>query len=226
MAVALLLPLSFYFIARVLKKDRIYLPSYYLVERIDSTWADGVLQTDTIYRQAGEIQLVNQLGDTVMLNKDLEGKILVVNFFFTSCPSTCPKLSANMALLQRAFRQDARKEFKMVNELRFVSVSVDPETDTPPVLREYADSYGADHDRWWLLTGDKKNIYQYARHELAVIAHPGDGGAEDYIHTEKFILLDKDRHIRGYYDGLDTLALRKCAEDAVLLTMEKKKKKK
>lgn len=224
MAVALLLPLSFYFVARILKKDRIHLPSYYLPERVDSQLVNGKMVYDTIFHRLNDLVLCNQLGDTVSINRDLEGKILVLHFFFTACPSTCPRLMSNMALLQHAFKEDPKKEFKMARTIQFISITVDPRTDSPAVLRAYAEQYGVDHDRWWLLTGDKSVIYNYAREELRLIAHPGDGGAEDFIHSEKMVLIDTSRYVRGYYNGLDSAALKKCADDAVLLTMEKKKK--
>ena len=103
-------------------------------------------------------------------------------------------------------------------------MTVNPERDSFQVLRKYADHYGANHDHWWFLTGDKKTIYDYARKELHLSVGPGDGGAEDFIHSKQLVLIDKNRNIRGYYDGLDSIQLRKCADDIVLLTMEKEKK--
>ncbi len=215
-AVAFLLPLSFYLIAKALKKDHITLPSYYRADRVEGA--------DTVYHQVADLTLTNQLGDQVSVNDDLKGKILVVNFFFTNCPSVCPRLTSNMAMLQRAFRRDPKKEFVIGNEIQLVSITVNPEGDSFQVMRAYADRFDVDHDRWWFLTGDKKKIYDFARNELAVSLQPGDGGADDFIHTEKIVVLDQDRYIRGYYDGLDTAAVKKCADDIVLLTLEKKKK--
>ena len=128
-----------------------------------------------------------------------------------------------MRLLQTGFRKDPKKENNLDDVVQFVSITVNPERDSFPVLRTYADRYGANPDHWWFLTGDKKEIYNYARNELQLITGPGDGGAEDFIHSERFVLLDKDRHIRGYYNGLNDTDVRKCADDIVLLTLEKKK---
>jgi protein SCO1/2 len=161
----------------------------------------------------------------VSLNKDLKGKILIVDFFFTTCPDVCPKLTSNLALLQKAFKKDPKKEFVIGNEIQLLSITVDPGRDSVPVLRAYADRYAVDHDRWWFLTGGKPAIYNYARNELGLSVQPGDGGAEDFIHTKKIVVIDQDRYIRGYYDGTDSVALKKCADDVVLLTLEKKKKK-
>lgn len=226
LAVACLLPLSFYLIAKLLKKDHIIMPKYYRVEKVDTTIIDGQQKYDSTFHQVKELELINQLGDTVRMNGGLKNKIIIINFFFTNCPSVCPQLTRNMAMFQKAFRKDAKKEFRIADEIQLVSITVDPVRDTFHALRVYADKFGVDHDHWWFLTGDKHTIYDYARNELGLITGAGDGGADDFIHTEKIIVLDKQRFIRGYYDGLDTASLKKCADDVVLLTLEKKRKKK
>lgn len=221
-AVAVLLPLSFYLIAKALHKDHIKLPGYYIVEAVDSTLVNGHIEYDTSFHKTGELQLTNQLGNTVSLNNNLKGKILVIDFFFTDCPMVCPKLTGNMTMLQRAFRKNPKMEFSMDSSVQLISITVNPERDSFQTLRRYADRFGVNHDRWWFLTGDKKKIYEFARHELGLSVQPGDGGAEDFIHTEKIVLLDQQRYIRGYYDGLDTADISKCAYDISLLTLEKK----
>jgi protein SCO1/2 len=129
-----------------------------------------------------------------------------------------------MVLLQNAFRRDKKKERSMNEDVHLISITVNPERDSFPALRAYADRYGVNHDYWWFLTGDKKLIYDYARNQLGLSVQPGDGGADDFIHTEKIVILDKDRFVRGYYDGLDSSAIGKAAYDISLLTMEKKRK--
>lgn len=225
LAVALLLPLSFYIIIRKMSEGKIKLPSYYGIERIDSNVVDGKMVRDTVYRHVPDIVLTNQLGKQVSLNNNLKGKILIVDFFFTQCPDVCPKLTSNMLMLQRAFKKDNKSEINYDTTMRFISISVDPEHDSVPVLREYADRFHANHDRWWFLTGDRKAIYNFARNELHVTMQPGDGGAEDFIHSQKMVLIDQDRFIRGYYDGLDSADLKRCADDVILLSLEKKKRK-
>ncbi|MBZ0098258.1 MAG: SCO family protein, partial [Taibaiella sp.] len=108
--------------------------------------------------------------------------------------------------------------------VHLVSISVDPEKDSVPALRLYADQHGADHDHWWFLTGERDKIYNYAYNELHVVMGREEEGIDKFIHTQKLVLLDKDRHIRGYYDGIDTAELRRCADDIILLTLEKKRK--
>lgn len=220
LAVALLLPLSFwlYYTLKVgeVVKDR--LPHYYIV--------DSIAGKDTVYHRVADITFTNQLGNKVSLNKTLAGKIVVIDFFFTRCPSICPRLTANIRLLQKAFMKKPFMENSLGNDIQFLSVTVNPEHDSFPVLRAYADRFGANHDHWWFLTGNKKDIYNLARNELRLSVQPGDGGADDFIHTEKLVLLDTSRYIRGYYNGLDTVDLKRCADDIVLLTLEKKRKKK
>ena len=217
-AVAFLLPLSLYLIVDRLSKGKVQLPRYYGVDKVENG--------DTVFHQVGDIMLVNQVGEQVSLNKDLAGKIVVVDFFFAECTSTCPTLTRSMRNLQSGFKRDPKKESTLANDIHFVSITVMPEHDSFQVLRAYADRNGANPDHWWFLTGDKKAIYEYARKELGLATGPGDGGADDMIHSDKLVLLDKDRHIRGYYNGTIDTSVRRCADDIVLLTMEKKRKKK
>jgi len=225
MAVAVLLPLSFYLIAKVLKKDRIAMPRYYIADRVDSSMVDGQMQRDTVFHKVADLVLTNQVGEQVSLNKDLSGKILVVDFIYTTCPSICPKLTQNMMLLQKAFRKDPKKKVTMNDEVHLLSITVDPERDSFQILRKYADRFRVNHDHWYFLTGDKEAIYNYARKELGLSVQPEEHGAVDFIHTQKIVVIDQNRYIRGYYDGMDNAALAKCAYDISLLSMEKKKKK-
>jgi protein SCO1 len=195
------------------------MPKYYITERVEEKIVDGKKVSDTIYHQVADLRLTNQLGQRISINKDLAGKILVINFFFVNCPSVCPKLTGNMTMLQKAFK-------KADSVVHLVSITVNPEQDTPSVLRVYADRFRANHDHWWFLTGNKNDIYNFARNELAVSVQPSEGGADDFTHTEKIVVIDRERYIRGYYNGLDTVDLKRCADDIVLLTMEKKRKRK
>jgi protein SCO1/2 len=217
LAVTFLLPLSIYLFVREKSKNAIVMPKYHYVPGIDSISPQG----DTIYHKVGDLTLTNQNGEQVSLSS-LKDKIIVFNFFFIDCNTTCPKMSTNMKYLQNSFK----KSFKKINTLdtvvQLISISVMPERDSFQRLRVYADKYKANPDNWWFLTGSKKDIYAFARTQLGLITGPGDGGAEDFIHSDKFVLVDKDRFIRGYYNGtVDSLA-NKCADDIVLLTLEKK----
>lgn len=223
-AVAVMLPLSLFLMAKALDKGHVNLPDYYLPEGIQTRVVDGKTIVDTVYHKVGDVTLTNQLGNRVSLNKDLEGQVLVVNFFFARCPSVCPKLTSNMKLLQNAFRKTAKMRDALETDVQLISMTVNPEHDSFQVLRAYADRFGVNHDHWWFLTGSKEDIYNFARNELRVSVQPTEGGADDFMHTEKIVLIDKDRHIRGYYDGLDSVDIKRCADDVVLLKLEKKKK--
>lgn len=218
-AVAVGLLLSFYFIAVNMSHGKLKIPGRYRVERIDSKTVDGKKQYDTVFHKVAPLTLTNQLGKVINLNADAKGKILVVDFIFTTCNSICPRMTSGMKMLQKSF---IKKNPEIV---QFISISVDPARDSVLALREYADKYQADHDRWWFLTGDRDVIFNYARNELGLSLNDGDVQG-DMIHSSKLVLLDTARNIRGYYDGLDTMALRQIADDIVILTMEKAPKKK
>jgi len=224
-AAAFGLPLFCYLIVSQMSKDVIHPPRYYVVDSVDIKSVGGKMQYDTMYHTVGDLRLTNQVGELISTDSNLKGKILVFDFFFVSCPTICPRLTANMATLQKAFKKNKAKLGSLDTVVHFISITVNPSNDSFKRLRDYADKHGANSDQWWFLTGDKKVIYNFARNELFVTVAPGDGGPEDFIHTEKMVLVDKDRKIRGYYNGLDTNEVRKIADDIVLLTLEKEKKK-
>lgn len=205
--------------------NAVTMPPRYYEDSIITKVTNGKESSDTIWHKVGDISLQNQLGNTVSLN-DLKGKVIVADFFFTRCPSICPHLTRNMRRLQNALK--LKDDMKRVDTtfVQFLSFSVDPERDSVPVLKKYADKYGVNQDVWWLLTGPKKKIYDFALDELKLgIA---DGGTVDsnFIHSQKMVLLDKDRVVRGYYNGLDSMEAAKMGDAIVLLMLEKDKNKK
>ena len=214
-AVAFGLPLFCYLLVSKLSKNVIHPPRYFVVDSVDFKTVDGKSTHDTFFHHVEDLRLTNQLGESISIDSNLKGKILVFDFFFVSCPTICPRLTANMARLQKAFKKNLVKVSSLDTVVQFVSITVNPSNDTFQRLRAYADRYGANHDHWWFLTGDKKVIYNFARNQLFVTVLPGDGGPEDFIHTEKMVLVDRNRYIRGYYNGLDTLDMRRCADDIV-----------
>jgi protein SCO1 len=221
-AVAFGLPLFCYLLVTGLSKDTVHPPKYFVADSVAvKVDAHGKKTYDTCYHRVADIRLINQVGESVSLDSDLKGKILVIDFFFVSCPTICPRLTSNMAMLQRAFRKNKAKESSLDTVVQLVSMTVNPLCDSFKRLREYADRYGANSDHWWFLTGDKKQIYDFARNQVFVTAAPGDGGPDDFIHTEKMILVDRNRHIRGYFNGLDSIEVQKIADNIVLLTLEK-----
>ncbi len=155
-------------------------------------------------------QLKNQNGIQVS-NKDLEGKIVVTDFFFTHCPSICPKMTTNLKLIQEAAGNDS--------SILINSFSIDPERDSVGRLVEYASKFEVE-GRWNLITGDKKTIYQLARKRFMVDATDGDGGPNDFIHSDKFVLLDQKGRIRGYYEGTDENQVKQLIADMKKLKEE------
>jgi protein SCO1/2 len=140
----------------------------------------------------GDFSLINQNGK-VITQEDYKDKIYVSDFFFTTCQTICPIMTHNMAKIQKEFSED--------DSVMLLSHSVTPEIDSVAVLRDYADRKGVVDVKWNVTTGDKKHIYELARKSYFAVVDEGDGGVQDFIHTENFILVDKKRQIRGYYDG-------------------------
>ncbi|GLB50455.1 SCO family protein [Neptunitalea lumnitzerae] len=151
----------------------------------------AIVSEDTDYR-VPDYEFINQ--DSLLItNNFTKGKVWVANYFYTSCPSICPKMMSGLYDVQEAFKGE--------EELRLVSFTVDPEYDTPHILKDYAEVRGIDTNQWQLVTGTKKDLYRFARTGLYIVATSGNGGTEDFIHSEKLVLIDQERHIRGYYDG-------------------------
>lgn len=216
--VVAVLPVISYLLVEDLSKDAVQMPRRYFYDTVVVKREKGRDVNDTVWHKVRPFKLKNQFGKEVGLD-DLNGKIVIADFFFTSCPSICPKLTRNMKRLQDAFK-------KTDTIVRFVSFTVDPERDSVPKIKAYGDRFSIDHDTWWMLTGDRKEIYDIALNEFkASIASEGniDTG---FIHTEKFFLLDRDKVVRGWYNGLDSVNLDKLIKDVVLLNMERDKKKK
>lgn len=219
-AVALVLPLSFYIIAKSLGKDKLAMPVYYQGDKKIEARKAGKLISQGSLKPVENLVAYNQFGEQVSLNHDLPNKMLAIDFIFTNCTSSCPKLTQQMKSLEYAFRQTPMKRNDTM--VQFISITVDPVRDSSDALRAYAERARVDQNHWWFLTGDKKALYNWARTQLHLSVPEGNGGADDFIHTNQIVLLDKDRFIRGYYDGLDTAAVMRCANDMGLLAMEKK----
>ena len=126
----------------------------------------------------------------------VKGKVWVANYFFSNCKTICPIIMPNLAKVQKAYAHNS--------DFRMLSFTVDPERDSVARIGEYAHQLGILTDQWHLLTGDKKLLYRFARNQLFVTATDGDGGPDDFIHSDKIVLVDKAGHIRGYYDGTNS----------------------
>jgi protein SCO1/2 len=222
--IALGLPLACYLWLKTASENAVNMPRKYLLDTVVTRLENGKEITDSIWHKTGNIRLVNQLGDTVSLY-DKSSKIMVVDYIFTSCRSICPKLTHNMQKLQYSFKLGGNVRKKIDTAVvQFVSFTVDPERDSVPVLKNYADIFGANHDNWWFLTGNKDSIYKFAFEELRVDKFSEEPISPDFVHTSRFVLLDKDRYVRGYYNGLDSISMAKLARDIGILMLEKDKK--
>jgi protein SCO1/2 len=155
--------------------------------------------------------LINQNGDTISQN-DYNDKIYVTDFFFTRCQTICPVMTTNMSELQKAFLQN--------DKVKFLSISVTPIIDSISVLKTYAIKKGVNDTKWNITTGDKKHIYELARKSFMAVLDEGDGGQQDFIHTEQFVLIDEKKQIRGFYDGTNKKDISQIIKDIKLLLNE------
>ena len=165
----------------------IYSPRDINPELVDST-----VQHIGNDHKIADFAFTNQDGK-VITQKDYENTIYVADFFFTTCPTICPKMTDNMVWLQNQLKNNP--------EVKLLSFSVTPDIDTPEVLKKYAIEKGVDDARWNLLTGNKKDIYYLARKSYLAVKTGRPEELYDMVHTENFILVDKNKRIRGFYDG-------------------------
>lgn len=171
-----------------------------------------VINNDTVYHVIKPFLFINQYNEKVT-EQTTEGKIYVADFFFASCQSICPQMSSQLTYVQRAFEKN--------DSVLILSHTVNPLHDTVKVLNDYATQYGAVKNKWHLLTGNKKDIYDLAKESYLVNALQDDGTPEGFLHSELFVLVDAKRRIRGYYDGTDSLAVVKLINDITILTKQK-----
>lgn len=222
LCLAILVPVVFYMIA---SRYGVAMPGRYYPDSVVTKIKDGKEITDTVWHRVRNVDLQNQLGEQVSLDQ-LKGKVIVADFFFTHCGSICPILTRNIRRLQDGLK--LKDDMKRIDTtfVQFLSFSVDPVRDSAPVLKKYADRYGVNSDVWWLLTGPKKTIYDFALNEMKLGLQDSVAVDSNFMHTDYVTLLDKDRVIRGYYHGTDTAALARLADDIVFIMLEKDKNKK
>lgn len=177
----------FYSALKPKKSLPIYNPSDVNPELVDST-----VQYIRKYHTIADFSFVNQNGKTIT-QKDYEGKVYVADFFFTTCGSICPKMTTNLADVQKAIINNPK--------VMLLSHTVFPETDSVPVLKAYAKKHGVIDRKWNLVTGDKKEIYTMARKSYLAVKLGKPEELYDMVHTENFVLVDQKRRVRGFYDG-------------------------
>ena len=168
------------------KKLPVYSPSMVNTELVSED-----IRYKKKYHKISNFKMTNQNNELVT-EKNYDNTIYVADFFFTTCPSICPIMTGNMVFLQNKLEGE---------DVMFASFSVTPEIDSVEVLKKYAIEKGVDDNRWNLMTGDKKEIYTLARKSYLVAKENPNAGSHDMIHTENFVLVDKEKRIRGYYDG-------------------------
>ncbi len=172
---------------------------------------NGKQITDTLYHQIPDFEFINQ--DSVKITqKDFAGKIYVADFFFTTCPTICPKMKTQML---RIF-----KKFKDNPNVAILSHSIDPRHDTPAVLKEFSKNLGIQNSMWQMVTGDKAKIYEIGQKSYMVSATDDPTQPGGIVHSGAFILVDKNRHIRGIYDGTEPERVDKLMEDMEVLLKE------
>lgn len=169
--------------------------------------------TDTkTFHKIRPFKLINQENE-VFTESDIEGKICVADFFFTSCPGICLRMTKNMSKVQEEFIDD--------DEILLLSHSVTPDKDNVAVLKKYAKEKEVDFKRWKLLTGEKDEIYDLGRQFYFVEEDEGIEKEDDvFLHTENFVLIDKNRHIRGIYNGLNPNSIQSLIKDIKVLKNE------
>jgi protein SCO1/2 len=184
------------------------LPFYGETETIVVKQSDGSEKQETQHLPIPKFFLINQDSMPASRN-DFMGKVTIVDFFFTECPSICPMLTSQMARLQKEFESAGLKD-----KIQLLSISVKPASDTPGVLREYAQRLGADTNNWTFLTGLAEDIYPLAQKGFFLTAFPSDSAQGGVFHTDQVTLLDPEMKIRGYYEGTSTKAMDSLFNDA------------
>jgi protein SCO1/2 len=169
------------------KKLPFYAPNLVNPELVDST-----VQHIANKHMIANFRFINQNGK-IITQKDYKGKIYVADFFFTTCPTICPKMTTNMVWLQN--------QIKNYPKVMLLSHSVTPDIDSVPVLKKYALEKGVIDTKWNLVTGDKKDIYYIARKSYLAVKTGKPEELYDMVHTENFVLVDAKRRVRGFYDG-------------------------
>lgn len=181
------------------KSSRVDQLPYYQEATFTPIWFQSKDEVPNNFHQIPSFTFLNQYGDTIT-EKDVSNKIFVADFFFTTCPGICPKMTSNMLLIQEAFLED--------EDVLLLSHSVTPKYDSVPILRNYAEMKGVVEGKWHLLTGDRDEIYDMGRNQYFVEEDLGlEKDPDDFIHTENFVLVDVSRRIRGIYNGLNKTAV-------------------
>ncbi|MEJ6791796.1 MAG: SCO family protein [Lacinutrix sp.] len=194
------------------KSSRVEALPFYSDASFTPNWLENKSEALNGFHKIPDFTLINQDGITIT-QEAFKDKIYITDFFFTSCPGICPKMTANMSVLQEEFITD--------DSVLLLSHSVTPVKDSMPILKNYADAKGVISNKWHLVTGDRKQIYDLGRQAYFVEEDLGEEKTEDdFLHTENFVLIDKNKHIRGIYNGLNKTAVQQLIADVKTLKEE------
>ncbi|MBW1296487.1 SCO family protein [Aquimarina litoralis] len=195
------------------KSSRVEVLPYYNDASFTPNWLTPNSLELRNFHKIPSFSFINQLG-TEITDKTFQNKIYVTDFFFTTCPGICPKMTSNMLALQEEFRDD--------NDVLLLSHSVTPEKDSVNILKNYADAKGVLTHKWHLVTGNREDIYNLGRNYYFVEEDLGEAKTnEDFLHTENFVLVDQNKHIRGIYNGLNKTSIAQLIADIYTLKSEK-----
>jgi len=241
---AVLVPLLSYFIIKQMSTDAIHIPKPVYEDSTISKVVKGKIENETIWHKIPNFKLTNQEGDEVSLHDmvrvdpetgDTVPKIIVANFFFTHCATICPGMTMNIKKMQESIKKSEKVGDRTADFVQFLSFSVDPDRDSVTALKKWADRFQINPDNWWLLTGDKKTIYDLSLNQMSLSIQDPQGVDTGFFHTDIVVLIDRDRVIRmprdefgnpRPYHATEEKDLIKLSEDIVLLMLEKDKKKK
>jgi len=229
LCLTILVPVGCYLVLKHYSDNAVILPRKLLLDEVITKEKNGKTTFDSLWHKTANIHLVNQQGDTVSLY-DIKDKAIVIDLFFTHCPSICPRLTRSMKSLQESFKTGGASRLKVdTSVVQFISLSIDPVNDSVEQLKHYADNFGINPDNWWLLTGNRDSIYKFIFEELRIDKLSTDLVDTSFAHTSRFALLDRNYQMRGRfgqaYDGLDSTSMGVLARDIGLLMLEKDRQK-
>lgn len=204
--------ISIVILSIIYKKLNVYQPlPIYQPAMVSNELVDSTIQYQKKYHKIANFKLINQNGKTITQD-DYINKIYVADFFFTTCQTICPIMTNHMVEIQKEIIND--------DDVMLLSHSVTPQIDTVAQLKRYAIKKGVNDKKWNLVTGDKKQIYELARKSYLAVKTAGDGGPFDMVHTENFMLIDKKRQIRGFYDGTNPEDIDRLLDEIKILKEE------
>lgn len=185
---------------------------YYDSAEFSPKWLKPESEELHTFHTVSDFSFLNQDG-VLISQKDIENKLYVASFFFTSCPGICPKMRSQLAKVQQAFLNDS--------QVKIISHSIQPENDSVEVLKKYANDNGVISNQWHLVTGDRDKIYEIARQDYFASEDLGEFVSNnDFLHTENLVLVDYNRQIRGIYNGLNKTSVKHLIEDIKILKVE------